>query len=140
VNWPALTITPTPVHERLPDADLDVIVFLEDGRSELGGIDETGWVDAGGMTFAHRGERVVAWTEFPVLQLQNQAACVERSSASTASLAITPENSADQYASSARCQAQNSCHVDSSMGSSVDEDRKVREPLTSVTVGSDSCA
>lgn len=65
-----ITITPIPVGERRPDAELDVIVFLEDGSSEMGGIDETGWVDAGGMTFAHRGERVIAWAEFPVLQLE----------------------------------------------------------------------
>lgn len=57
----------TPVAAGLPDADKDVIVFLADGSSELGAIDAMGWVDAGGMTFAHREERVVAWSEFPKL-------------------------------------------------------------------------
>lgn len=57
----------TPVAAGLPDADFDVIVFLDDGETTLGALDETGWVDAGGMTFAHRGQRVVAWSDFPAL-------------------------------------------------------------------------
>jgi hypothetical protein len=60
-----ITLSATPVADGLPDADTDVIVILEDGSSTLGAIDAEGWVDAGGMTFAHRGERVVAWAHFP---------------------------------------------------------------------------
>jgi hypothetical protein len=64
----AITTLALEVHqvgEQLPDADLDVIVFLEDGTSTLGALDAEGWVDCGGMSFAHMGGRVTAWAHFP---------------------------------------------------------------------------
>lgn len=66
----AITITPTPVSAGLPDAELDVIVWLQDGTSTLGGIDQSGWVDAGGMPFAQQGDRVVAWAPFPAAAME----------------------------------------------------------------------
>ena len=54
-----------PVAEGLPDADIDVIVFLDTGESTLGALDATGWVDCTGMAFAEYPARVVAWADFP---------------------------------------------------------------------------
>jgi hypothetical protein len=61
-----LTLSVTPVVDGLPDADLDVIVFLSDGTSTIGAIDGQ-WVDSAGTPFAFCDERVVAWAHFPEL-------------------------------------------------------------------------
>jgi hypothetical protein len=65
-----MNLTPHRVSDRLPDADLDVIVFLDDGTSTLGALDAKGWIDCVGTPFAELGERVVAWAEFPKMEKQ----------------------------------------------------------------------
>jgi hypothetical protein len=64
----ALSLQVHLVGDRLPEADTDVIVFLEGGDSTLGALDADGWVDCAGTQFSHLGERVVAWAAFPSLE------------------------------------------------------------------------
>jgi len=64
----ALSLEVHPVGERLPDADTDVIVFLEGGDATLGALVLEGWIDCAGTLFEHLGENVVAWAAFPSLE------------------------------------------------------------------------
>ena len=70
-----LTVSVAPIDSgHLPEADLDVIVFLDNDTSTLGALDSEGWVDCNGLPFDVLGAHVVAWTPFPSLSAATEVA------------------------------------------------------------------